>query len=200
MKIDYRTYVGPKEKYDLIAATQFNLLTYIGLREHHHLLDIGCGSLRAGRLFIPYLLPGRYYGIEPNKWLIEDAIKHELGEDMIRIKKPQFDYNEDFTLTIFNRQFDYLLAHSIFTHAPQKLIRRCLAEAVKTMKEKSRFVATFKRGAEDYGGKSWSYPDGITYTGRTMLKMIEEQGLKGKQLKWNHPSSQTWMIITKHDI
>ena len=51
----YRAYVGPPEDYDLIAAMTFNLLTTLGLRQHHSLLDVGCGSLRIGRLLIPYL-------------------------------------------------------------------------------------------------------------------------------------------------
>src|SRR5207302_381599 len=45
----YRAYVGPPEDYDLIAAMTFNLLTTLCLRQHHSLLDIGCGSLRIGR-------------------------------------------------------------------------------------------------------------------------------------------------------
>lgn len=56
-KRTYRGYVGPEAQYDLMGATQFRLLCTLGLREHHTLLDFGCGSLRAGRLFIPYLLP-----------------------------------------------------------------------------------------------------------------------------------------------
>jgi len=31
----YRAYVGPPEDYDLIAAMTFNLLTTLGLRQHH---------------------------------------------------------------------------------------------------------------------------------------------------------------------
>ena len=60
----------------------------LGLREHHSVLDFGCGSLRAGRLLIPYLLEGRYYGLEPNRWLIEDAMEHELGGALIDLKRP----------------------------------------------------------------------------------------------------------------
>ena len=67
----YRAFVGLPQKYDLVAANQFCILTTLGLRENHKLLDIGCGSLRGGRLFIPYLLPNGYYGIEPEKWLID---------------------------------------------------------------------------------------------------------------------------------
>jgi hypothetical protein len=60
IKKDYRSYVGPSDEYDIMGATQFNLLTSLGLRENHTLLDFGCGSLRAGRLFITYLTKSRY--------------------------------------------------------------------------------------------------------------------------------------------
>ena len=54
----YRAYVGPPGDYDRIAAMTFNLLTAVGLRQQHKVLDIGCGSLRVGRLLIPYLNKG----------------------------------------------------------------------------------------------------------------------------------------------
>src|ERR1700724_2187949 len=75
----FRAYVGPPRQFDFMGAPQFRLLTTLGLREHHSVLDFGCGSLRAGRLLIPYLLPGRYYGLEPNRWLVEDGISRQLG-------------------------------------------------------------------------------------------------------------------------
>ena len=79
----YRAYVGPPQDYDLIAAMTFNLLTTLGLRQHHSLLDVGCGSLRIGRLLIPYLNRGKYFGIEPAEWLVAEGIRQELG------KRPQ---------------------------------------------------------------------------------------------------------------
>lgn len=60
----YRSYVGPADQYDLIGAAQFALLYALGLREYHRLLDIGCGSLRAGRMLISYLNSGGYTGVE----------------------------------------------------------------------------------------------------------------------------------------
>jgi len=47
---EHRKYVGPPERYDLAASGQFSLLTLLGMREDQSLLDIGCGSLRGGRL------------------------------------------------------------------------------------------------------------------------------------------------------
>src|SRR5262249_7917443 len=154
---DYRSFVGPAHLYDVMAATQFTLLIHLGLREHHHLLDIGCGSLRGGRLFIPYLLPGHYCGIEPEQWLIEAGIKAEVGEDLRRLKRPRFSNDPSFTLSIFGQRFDVLLAQSIFSHASQGQIRQCLAEASRVMMPHSLFVATFVPGPDNYDGGEWAY-------------------------------------------
>ena len=90
----YRAYVGPPEDYDLIAAMTFNLLTTLGLRQHHSLLDVGCGSLRIGRLLIPYLNRGKYFGVEPNEWLVDEGIRRELGETLVQIKRPTFFFSD----------------------------------------------------------------------------------------------------------
>src|SRR2546430_14001113 len=90
----YRAYVGPPEDYDLIAAMTFNLLTTLGLRQNHSLLDVGCGSLRIGRLLIPYLNRGNYFGVEPNEWLVEEGIRRELGEALLEIKRPTFFFSD----------------------------------------------------------------------------------------------------------
>src|SRR5512140_149987 len=97
----YRAFVGPPETYDFLAALQFNLLAALGLRETHHVLDVGCGSLCAGRLLIPYLLPKRYCGLEPEEWLVRQGIENELGQDLVRIKQPAFSHNAAFELGIF---------------------------------------------------------------------------------------------------
>ena len=192
---DHRGYVGLAQIYDLAGAVQFSLLTYLDLREHHFLLDVGCGSLRAGRLFIPYLLPGRYFGIEPQQWLVEEGIRSEVGQDLVDIKQPVFSYDSNFTLSSFNQGFDFILANSIFTHASQSQIRRCLAEAKKVMGPASIFAATFVEGEENYPGDSWVYPDVITYTLGHMVNMAEEQGLTCKPFDWPHPGNQRWLVI-----
>src|SRR5947199_9623077 len=86
----YRAYVGPPEDYDLIAAMTFNLLTTLGLRQHHSLIDIGSVSLRIARLLIPYLNEGNYFGWGSNEWFVYEVIKLDLGEASVRIKRPTF--------------------------------------------------------------------------------------------------------------
>jgi len=190
----YRAFVGSSSLYDLVAATQFNLLTALGLREYHYLLDIGCGSLRAGRLFIPYLLSGRYFGIEPEPWLIEASMANEIGNDLIRIKKPTFSHDRNFTLSIFNQKFDFVLAQEIFIHASQAQISKCLSEAKKVMNPTAVFAATFREGQDNYEGNDWHYPDCIEYTLNRMRELAAEQGLICKPFDWPHPGPQSWLL------
>jgi SAM-dependent methyltransferase len=196
---DYRAWVGPPGNYDLLSALQFSLLIELGLRESHYLLDIGCGSLRAGRLFIPYLLPGRYHGLEPEKWVLEAGIDAELGRDILRIKQPVFQHNSDFNLSVFNRKFDYLLAQSVFTHAAGWQIRRCLDEAARVLSSNGIFAATFLAGEHDHEGDSWVYP-GVTYfTSEFMQQAAREAGLTMRYLEWHHPgvAKPKWAIFTR---
>lgn len=190
----YRAYIGPPERYDLVAGIQFNLLTLLGLRESHSVLDIGCGSLRGGRLLIPYLLPGRYFGIEPNTWLIEEAIRWELGEDLVQLKRPTFSDVADFRLSVFGRQFDFLMAQSIFSHASRNQIRRCLAEAATVMKPTSVFAANFMEGVEDYAGSDWVYPHCVVYTPGLIDSLVSEAGLACRFIDWPHPELR-WLLI-----
>ena len=192
----YRAFVGPPQNYDLASVMQFNLLTQMNLRENHSVLDIGCGSLRAGRLLISYLQPRKYFGLEPEKWLIDDAIKNELGNDIIKIKKPVFSHNDDFNLGIFNEKFDYILAQSIFSHSPEKTIRKCAIEVEKVMKSDSIFVATFYEGTEDYTGRKWAYPEKVCYTFEKIKKIFEDANLICKRLDWIHPN-QKWILVLK---
>jgi SAM-dependent methyltransferase len=195
LKASHREYVGDPEAYDMTAALQFSLLTLLGLREHHTLLDIGCGSLRAGRLFIIYLAKGNYCGIEPNKWLVEEGMEKEIGSDLVALKQPTFSYNSDFLTGQFKQQFDYILAHSIFSHASQTQISQCLREAKKAMKPAAIIAATFREGTQNYKGDKWVYPDTVTYQASHMQTLIAQEELDSQLLReWPHPRSQTWIL------
>ena len=195
----YRAYVGPPRKFDVVSAAQFNVLTEHGLREQHFLLDVGCGSLRAGRLFIVYLLAGRYFGVDPNRRLVREGLRLEVGRDMARRKGPTFRYESDFSLTRFGRRFDFVLAHSIFSHASPDQIRRCLAQVRDVLRPRGRFVATYVKGDTDYDGGEWVYPGVVRYRAETISAMAEECGLQVEELDRAHPNQQTWMILRLTD-
>jgi SAM-dependent methyltransferase len=192
----YRSLVGPPLDYDLIAGLQFTLLFYAGLREDDKLLDVGCGSLRGGRLFIPYLNPGRYYGVEPNEWLVEEGINWELGEDILRVKRPTFSAIEDFSLGSLGVRFDFVLAQSILSHTYDDLAGRALSGMRESLADDGVLVATFVENDEPRSGSGWLYPDPVSYTWPEMQALGGQAGLSVRRLEWPHPR-QTWFAGAK---
>src|SRR4029453_5041815 len=160
----YRAYVGPPEDYDLIAAMTFNLLTTLGLRQQHLLLDVGCGSLRIGRLLIPYLNRGKYFGVEPNEWLGREGIKRGPGEPLLQINSPpSFFCGSPDTIAPANTSFDFVLAQSIFSHCGLDLVKNWLSAISRSLAQNGALIATFLIGEEDFRQMGWIYPDCVNY-------------------------------------
>ncbi len=203
----YRAYVGPPQNYDLIAAMTFNLLTTIGLRQHHSILDIGCGSLRIGRLLIPYLNAGKYTGIEPNKWLVKEGVKNELGEDLLNIKRPTFFFQHNLDRLKEGLSFDFALAQSIFSHCTPGLILQWLKDTFSCLQSGGVLLATFLEGEEDffnragidetdYQSDGWVYPKTVAYRTETINSLAAKAGFRFQILRWVHPR-QTWALFAK---
>jgi cyclopropane fatty-acyl-phospholipid synthase-like methyltransferase len=194
-KHHYRAFVGDTKTYDIFSYMQFTLMTLLGLRQEHTLLDIGCGSLRAGKLFLVYLLPDRYFGIEPEQWLVEEGIERELGRELADRKRPRFLFDRNFSCAAFGVAFDYIIAQSIFSHASQAQIRRCLSQARASMKDTSLFAASFVEGDDDYAGDAWVYPETIRYRATTIERLAADAGLACRRLDWFHIGGQIWFVF-----
>jgi cyclopropane fatty-acyl-phospholipid synthase-like methyltransferase len=191
----YRAYIGPPEDYDLVAAMSFNLLTTLGLRQHHTLLDVGCGSLRLGRLFIPYLNAGNYTGIEPNRWLVEEGIQRETGHEQIRIKQPHFYFGASAESLPADEFYDFAVAQSIFSHCGPDLLDRWLGGIAMHLNDTGALAATFLIG-EDCQENGWLYPKSIRYRVATMEQHAQTAGLAFQLLDWRHPRQQ-WALYAK---
>lgn len=195
----YRAYVGPPEDYDLVAAMTFNLLTVLGLRQYHSLLDVGCGSLRSGRLFIPYLNNGNYTGIETNKWLIGEGIRRETGKDQIHIKKPKFYYSDSAKPLPAGQLYDFALAQSIFSHCGEDLLEGWLADISGHLKDTGALVGTFLIGDQESEAKGWVYPECVSYRQERMESLARKAGFNFLLLEWKHPR-QWWALYAKPEF
>lgn len=201
----YRAYVGPPAQYDFMGATQFRLLTALGLTEEHKLLDIGCGSLRAGRFLIQYLLPGGYVGIEPNSWLWEQAMEVEIGKDIFEIKKPRLLADPDFTLEDVGGLMDFVVAQSIYSHCGIDAFARSVGCTSRILQDNGQFLFTAIRPGSGQASSmppgnispDWVYPGCVTYTDEEVLEVCAAAGLKAQALPWFHPR-QTWFRATKN--
>lgn len=187
----YRAYVGPASEYDLVSAMTFNLLTVCGLRQHHRVLDIGCGSLRLGRLLIPYLNPGNYFGLEPNKWLVDDGIRYEVGPSFMQMRRATMVHDTTLASLDAADKFDYMVAQSIFSHTAPDLLTQWLQEAACHLQDSGYLLATIIEGDTPCEGSGWIYPECVEFPLDYVRRVAAEQGLEVLPLNWYHPR-QTW--------
>jgi len=192
---EHRKWIG--KDWDLLGAYQLCFLIQMGLREHHTLLDIGCGSFRGGRFLMMYLQRGHYCGIEPKEWLVDAGIKFEVSQGLIDLKEPRIYLNGESDLSWFGGKFDYVLAHSILFHAPLNWIEKCFREVKKVLKPEGVFLANVKFSSRDADGVEWNYPTGRCYRRETLERVIEEAGLKMELLETPHIHShaQKWIRV-----
>lgn len=150
-----KRYVGGINTFEEAGRKQFEFLVAEGLRPNHELLDVGCGNCRAGRLFIAYLEPEHYVGLEHHQWLIDAAkederinIINKKGEKLFDVQKPHFIINDNFDLfTIYAYQmFDYIIAKSVFTHLTKERIEQCCKVMKEYIKPDSKFYASISVG------------------------------------------------------
>ena len=197
---DYRAFVGPPSQYDIMGATQFSLLFSLGMRSNDRVLDIGCGSLRSGRLFIAYLDSGKYTGIEPNKWLVDDAIEKQIGKDVLSIKAPTFVYNDQFDVSGLGK-FDFIVTQSIASHTGPDMTKLLLRSIDAALLPKGIAAVTFMHSRRvDNAAEGWFYPEGVRYRRETIDRWIHEVGLKGTPIAWFHPRQTWWLVVHEKTV
>ena len=195
----YRAYVGPPQDYDLVSGMTFSLLVACGLRQNHKLLDIGCGSLRLGRLLIPYLNPRNYVGLEPNKWLVEDGIRYEVGQSLSDVRHPTFIYDTNLDSLSADTRFDYVVAQSIFSHTGIDLLSRWVTEVSSCLAPSGVMLATIITSDADCLEQGWIYPECVAYRLETIAEIAAKESLTMKVLDWYHPR-QTWCAFYLPDF
>ncbi|WP_433111839.1 class I SAM-dependent methyltransferase [Micromonospora sp. CA-246542] len=190
----HRGWVGPAGYYDRIGALQFAILVLLGMREHHLLLDIGCGSLRGGRLSLVYLNEGRYHGIEPERQILEDGVAYEVSDGLVALKKPRFSTNSDFSAKHFGVDFDFVLASGIFMHAAPAQVAQCFGAVAETLSEDGLFVGAFLPSEADEVKDSWTYPEVQRYTPATLERIAVDHGLRLQAMEWPHTFNHRWFV------
>jgi SAM-dependent methyltransferase len=159
------------------------------------LVDIGCGSLRIGRLLIPYLNRGKYFGIEPADWLVAEGIKQELGETVVQVKRPTFFFTDSPEAVVRAKvSFDFALAQSVFSHCGLDSIKGWLSAVSRSLAPDGILLATFLPGDEDSPKTGWVYPECVNYRTATLEEAAAEANLRFEILDWKHPR-QTWALF-----
>lgn len=139
----HRTAIGGN--WEAIGQLQLDFLEARGLRPEHKLLDIGCGSLRAGVKLVRYLDAGNYYGTDINESLLDAGYERELAPEGLKHRLPRANLvtEGDFDFSWCPVAFEFALAQSVFSHLPLVHLRICLERLHPHMTPGGSFFATF---------------------------------------------------------
>lgn len=190
MEADPQWAIGRGDEWESHGLLQLEYLKEYGLTPRHYLLDIGCGPGRAARRFVPYLEQGRYTGIDISPKCVEYA-KDLAAKEGWDAKAPQFILNADVDLDF--GPFDFVWAHSVFTHLPPDQIEKMVGNIRDVMRDGGRFLFTYKRNEKPRrsGLKQFQYPDSY------FVEVARKFSLSATPLKAVFPAGQHTFLFEK---
>src|SRR5260370_8477682 len=107
----------------------FDYVASTGLKPDMRMREIGCGNLRAGRLFIDYLDSGDYYGIDISPDILL-AAQRTLSDAGLQDKLPHLTLVQDLSLAFLPAGHSAAgHPHTVFPHSPIGAIERYLTPA-----------------------------------------------------------------------
>ena len=194
-QLGHRRYVGGH--WDEIGRLQFEFMRTRGLEPHHRFLDVACGALRAGVHFIPWLAPGRYFGIEKEAELVRRGLETELDPEVRASQAPQICVDDDFGVGVFGVRFDHALANSLFTHLPPASIGRCLVRLRPHMVDGGTLYASFFEAESPVRKDAIAHDHGtFRYTRSELEELGRSAGFEPDYLGgWGHPRGQHMMAF-----
>ena len=191
-EVGYRNYEAHNARFNT-GLTVFQVLLEQGLTSDSRLCDVGCGSLRVGRYLITHLEHGLYYAIEPQQWLIDNAIEHEIGTLAI-VKEAHIDVGrEDFDIAASfpGVEFDFVLIASVLAHASHDQMRQALTSASQT--SKVCVFDTVPNGSPDNTG-GWQYPQVASHYDECVLAACDGLSKQLTKLALGQFGEQWWRL------
>ncbi|MDN0199587.1 class I SAM-dependent methyltransferase [Streptomyces sp. S.PNR 29] len=184
-----------REKWARVGRMQFDYLMRHGLKPQDRMLEIGCGNLRAGRLFIEYLNHGNYYGIDISPHILLSA-QDTLVREGLQSKLPYLVLADDLTFAFLpDGHFDVVHAHSVFSHSPRHVIEECFAHVGRILAPGGFFDFTFDRTK---GEEHHVLHEDFYYRAETLVELAAQYGLSARLMHdWEQlPHRQSKMRVT----
>jgi len=177
-----------RESWLRIGQLQFDYLIRHGLTPGMRMLEIGCGNLRAGRLFIDYLDAGNYYGTDISPDILI-AAQRTIADFGLQPKLPHLTLVNDLRLDFLPDEcFDVVHAHSVFSHSPLPVIEECLSHVGRVMAPGAFFDFTFDRTE---GAEHQVLREDFYYRTETLTGLAERYGLAARFLPdWEQTGHQ----------
>lgn len=177
--------IGREDEWESHGKLQLAFLVSQGMKPTHFLLDVGCGPGRAARRFVPYLDPNHYVGVDISEAALAFARQLSASEGWEKFR-PVFQQNSDLSDLASGPLFDFIWAHSVFTHLPPQQIETMIANAAKILVPGGKFLFTYKGATKPQrsGLKQFQYPAAF------FAQLGSKYGLRGSALPDVWPAHQ----------
>lgn len=132
--------IGANRPFDLIGRLGLAVLEEEGLKPRDTLVDLGCGTGRLAVHAIPYLVGGRYIGIDIAQTMLDEAqkrVERTIPDSPSRVSWVH-QTSPVFALDVDN--VDMICALSVFTHMEHEDSYLYLKEALRIVRPGGRFV------------------------------------------------------------
>lgn len=179
---------SPPEAFSSVGPKVLDLLVRRGLHSDAMVADAGCGALRVGWWLVHYLEPNRYCGVEPRVEAVEAGVSELLGDEVAAEKRPRFDHNDRFDLSVFGERFDVVLCWAVWTHASKRQVEMLLDSFIASRAAGGQLVANYfptRRDEEDYAEDRWvgqshlsDRPGRVKHSTRWLDRVAGRRGLK----------------------
>ncbi|MBW1602895.1 class I SAM-dependent methyltransferase [Streptomyces sp. JJ66] len=183
------------ERWVALGEMQFDYLVRHGLSPTDRMLEIGCGNLRAGRLFIAHLEPGNYHGIDISPEILL-AARRTLVQHRLQAKLPHLTLVDDLKLAhLPDGYFTVVHAHSVFSHSPVEVIDECLAHVGRVLAPGGHFDFTYNR---TLGREHQVLREDFYYRTETLTALAHSHGLSARAMTdWEElPHQQSKIRVT----
>ena len=137
--------VGAPHLWRMQRAFQIDFLQRMGLDRQHHLLDLGCGTLRGGLPLIGFLSAGNYTGIDVRAEIIEEALR-ELEEAGLEQRYPRIGHVDSLAGLDLRASYDYVWAFSVLMHLEDPDLEIALSFAARHLAARGTFYANVHLG------------------------------------------------------
>ena len=166
----HRDVVGGR--WEETGLIQMQILLDQGLDPHHHLLDIGAGSLRLGCRLVPYLNPGHYWATDLSGALMQAGRMAEVA-DPARLPPDHLIEDSDFSFAGVPPLITHAMAFAVFTHLPMNHLRRALLSLRIAAPRLEKLVLTVFLAPDAAYLHPYRQPDGVvTHATRAPSHMV----------------------------
>ena len=199
---DAHGYVGTDA---VSGGLQLELLKREGLTPESKVLEVGCGALHTSCHVMRFVEPGNLVGIDPNPWVREKVLEESEIRTLVEERSPTFLSGDDFDVSELGVQFDYVISHSVLSHAAHYQLEQFLRNVGKSLAPKGKILASLRlaegnafgqrgsRDGQDSMCKTWRYPGGVWFKLSTVKETAEKLGLAADY----HPEFTEFYVQTR---